>query len=325
MDAIVEHSRDIIKKGSKSFAGAARLFDSDTRDSAYMLYAWCRHADDEIDGQELGHAPSVAPVLPQTERLRILRAKTLRALEGEAEAGDPVFEALARVVAKHDIPPRHPLELIHGFEMDVAGTDYVTLDDTCRYCYHVAGVVGVMMAMIMGVRSREALNRASDLGIAFQLTNIARDVIDDALHGRVYLPAEWLEDAGLARDGMAMTAAAIADPSNRAAAFEATERLLDEAERYYVSARHGLPALPMRCAWAIATARCVYRDIGSVVRTRKARAWDERAVVSRARKMVSVAYAGLSISRAHLADALGSAPPRERLWTAPDLGIAGSS
>jgi phytoene synthase len=317
MDAVVEHSRELIEKGSKSFAGAARLFDADTRDSAYMLYAWCRHADDEIDGQDLGHAPAVMPLQPAEERLAILRSKTLRALDGEAAVDDPVFRALARVIAKHDIPRRHPLELIEGFEMDVAGTTYTSLDETCRYCYHVAGVVGVMMAMIMGVRERETLNRASDLGIAFQLTNIARDVITDAEGGRVYLPADWLR-----AEGVDATPGAVADRDNRAAVFRVTERLLDDAERYYVSARHGLPALPVRAAWAIATARRVYRDIGSVVRTRKAAAWDERAVVSRTRKMVSVAYAGLSISRAHLAGAMGSAPPRSGLWTAPDLGEA---
>lgn len=321
MDSIVEHSRDIIERGSKSFAGAARLFDSATRDSAYMLYAWCRHADDEIDGQSLGHARDSLPTLPQAERLRLLKDKTQRALSGDVDGDDPVFAALARVIAKHEIPARHPLELIDGFEMDVAGTEYLTLDDTCRYCYHVAGVVGVMMAMIMGVRQRDVLNRASDLGIAFQLTNIARDVIEDAHNGRVYLPAAWLADARLPGPGAA-AASAITDPANRAAVFAVAERLLDEADRYYISARHGLPALPMRAAWAIATARRVYRDIGSVVRTRRARAWDERAVVSRARKMVSVAYAGLSISRAHLADAMGVAPPRDGLWTAPGLGEA---
>ena len=322
MDAIVEHSRDMIRRGSKSFAGAARLFDTDTRDSACMLYAWCRHADDEIDGQALGHHTEAQPMLPAEERLRILKAKTRRALAGKTDADDPVFAALARVIAKHEIPHRHPLELIEGFEMDVRGTDYVTLDDTCRYGYHVAGVVGVMMAMIMGVRQREVLNRASDLGIAFQLTNIARDVIDDARAGRVYLPSDWLSEAGLARETTAATAAALAEPRNRPAAFQVTERLLDEADRYYVSARHGLPALPLRAAWAIATARRVYREIGSVVRTRRDHAWDERAVVSRARKMVSVAYAGLSVSRAHLAGAIGAAPPRDGLWTAPELGIA---
>ena len=316
MDRVVEYSRDLIEKGSKSFAGAARLFDGDTRASAYMLYAWCRHADDEIDGQELGHAPACGSPAATDEphmRLARLRRRTERALAGEAE--EPVYEALARVVSKHGIPPRHPLELIEGFAMDVEGRRYDTLEDTCSYCYHVAGVVGVMMAMIMGVRDRETLNRACDLGIAFQLTNIARDVVPDAEAGRLYLPADWLAEAGIPA-----TPRDVADPANRAAVFKVAERLLNEAERYYVSARHGLPALPIRAAWAIAAARRVYRDIGGVVRQRRSRAWDQRAVVSRYRKMLSVLYAGLSISRAHLRGALTGAPARVGLWTRPGLG-----
>lgn len=315
MDRVVEYSRDVIEKGSKSFAGAARLFDGDTRASAYMLYAWCRHADDEIDGQELGHAPArqvAGPDEPRT-RLATLRLRTQRALAGEAV--EPVYQALARVVAKHAIPACHPMELIEGFAMDVEGRRYATLEDTCSYCYHVAGVVGVMMAMIMGVRERETLNRACDLGIAFQLTNIARDVVPDAEAGRLYLPADWLAEAGIEA-----TPEAVADPANRAAVFIVAERLLNEADRYYVSARHGLPALPIRAAWAIAAARRVYRDIGGVVRQRRTQAWDQRAVVSRYRKMLSVFYAGLSISRAHLRGALTGAPPRVGLWTRPGLG-----
>jgi phytoene synthase len=317
MDPIVEQSRQLIERGSKSFAGAARLFDADTRDSAYMLYAWCRHADDEIDGQDLGFERSTAPELAPAERLERLRRRTLAAIAGAPDPSEPVYEALARVVAKHALPARHPMELVHGFEMDVGGRSYQSLDDTCSYCYHVAGVVGVMMAMIMGVRDGATLNRASDLGIAFQLTNISRDVIADAETGRVYLPADWL-----AAEGIEPTPEAVAAPANRAAVYRVTERLLDEAERYYASARHGLPALPMRAAWAIAAARRVYRDIGSVVRTRKHRAWDKRAVVSRGRKVWSVAYAGLSIGRAHVSGAISGLPPRDGLWTMPGLGDA---
>src|SRR5690606_37267384 len=101
-----------------------------------------------------------------------------------ALAGEPsdeyIFEALRRVISRHQIPHRHPQELLTGFEMDVEARRYRTIEETLDYCYHVAGVVGVMMAMIMGVRDKVVLDRACDLGIAFQLTNIARDVIDDA-------------------------------------------------------------------------------------------------------------------------------------------------
>jgi 15-cis-phytoene synthase len=311
MDAIVEHSRQLIEKGSKSFAGAARLFDDDTRASAYMLYAWCRHCDDVIDDQDLGFKRADGSLVPQAERLAELTAKTQSAIAGTAS--EPVFQALARVVAKHDIPARHPMELIEGFQMDVDGRHYKTADDTLSYCYHVAGVVGVMMAMIMGVRDEATLNRASDLGIAFQLTNIARDVVPDAREGRVYLPADWLAAEGL-------TAGDIADPANRDRVFAVTQRLLDEADRYYKSARYGLPDLPMRAAFAIAAARRIYRKIGFLVRKRGASAWDTRAGVSSRGKVAQALLSWVSIGRAHASRAVKTPPTRDGLWTRPGLG-----
>ena len=278
-DPIVAMAAERIAKGSKSFAGAARLFDPDTRASAFMLYAWCRHCDDEIDGQVLGFGRQDIR-RPPLEALAELRAKTIAATEGQAD--EPIYQALQRVVQKHLVPALHPLELIRGMEMDVetetSGRSYRTLDDTLEYCYHVAGVVGVMMAMVMGVRDKAVLQRASDLGIAFQLTNIARDVVADVAVGRVYLPSDWLTDAGL-------SAATLGQPGNRHVLFGVTADLLGVAEIYYTSAQAGLPHLPFRSAWAVAAARRVYRDIGAMVRVRGARAWDDRVSTSKARKI----------------------------------------
>ena len=242
-DPLVALSRDRIERGSKSFAGAARLLAPETRASAYMLYAWCRYCDDEIDGQELGFAREAEngaePAGTPAERLHRLQTMTREALDGRPAT--PEFQALAAVVARHAIPERHPFELLEGFRMDVEGHAYRTIDDTLLYGYHVAGVVGVMMAMIMGVRSPETLNRASDLGIAFQLTNIARDVVPDAQAGRVYLPHDWLAEAGV-------EPADVADPENRPNVYSVTERLLETADRYYDSApfRHSRTRTPRR-------------------------------------------------------------------------------
>src|SRR5690606_16266895 len=148
-DEIVIRSEVAIAQGSQSFAAAARLFDKATRDDAVMLYAWCRHCDDVVDGQTLGHAQQDDFREGQYQRLAPLRRQTAAALDGE-RTDDPIFEALRRVVQRHQIPHRHPQELIAGFEMDVGNRHYRTTGDTLDYCYHVAGVVGVMMAMIMG-------------------------------------------------------------------------------------------------------------------------------------------------------------------------------
>ena len=310
MDEIVSESKRRIELGSKSFSGAARLFSRDTRHDAYMLYAWCRYCDDRIDGQEFGfRRPGAAEECAQT-CLNELREKTRRALKGEAD--EPVFHALARVVHKHDIPERHPFELIDGFAMDVGERFYRTETDTLEYCYHVAGVVGVMMAMIMGVRDRATLIRACDLGLGFQLTNIARDVVEDAQAGRIYLPDDWLRDAGLQREQ-------ITDLAHRAKVYEVIERLLRLADRYYASAQEGIARLPLRSAWTIAAAARVYRGIGQEIQSRGAQAWDGRVITSRGRKLASLTLGGLDAIRALALAPVSRSRPREGLWTKPEL------
>ena len=309
MDQVVANSRLMIRKGSKSFSAASRLFDRETRESAYMLYAWCRYCDDQVDGQALGFGISAKAADTAAERLDHLYEQTARACAGEPME-DPVFEAFRRVVERHRIPERYPFELLEGFRMDVGARTYPTLDDTLLYCYHVAGVVGVMMAITMGTRDPDALDRASDLGLAFQLSNIARDVMDDARVGRVYLPGDWLADAGVARDD-------ILEERNRRGVANVVSRLLDEADRYYRSSLAGLPYLSWRDAWSIATAHGVYRDIGELVRRRGARAWDSRAVVGKPRKLLRVATGGLRALAAKSVDRIRRPSRRDGLWTRP--------
>lgn len=308
MDEIVKFSRERIEKGSKSFAAAARLFNRDTRGHAYMLYAWCRHCDDVIDGQELGFAAERAANGSPAERLAELREKTLRAVRGDWD--ELVFGAVHRVVNECEIPELYLLDHLEGFAMDVEGRRYRTIEDTLSYCYHVAGAVGVMMAMVMGARDSATFDRASDLGIAFQLTNITRDVMDDAAVGRVYLPEEWMIEAGMPTE-------AITDPAYREHVYAISQRLLGVADRFYVSARHGIASLPFRAAWAISVARFVYRDIGRLVRTRGPRAWDRRARVNTTRKLYGVARSLATIARSHAHGRLVEIPSRNGLWTRP--------
>ena len=171
-EALLDHATETIRVGSKSFAAAAKLFDRDTRRSVLMLYAWCRHCDDVVDGQALGHNTTApADAAAQVERLR---NQTLSAYAGEPQSA-PAFAAFQDVALRHAISPHHAFDHLAGFAMDAADARYETIDDTLRYCYHVAGVVGLMMASIMGARDAAVLDRACDLGLAFQLTNIARD------------------------------------------------------------------------------------------------------------------------------------------------------
>lgn len=305
---LVAHGTAAIRTGSHSFAAAARLFAPSVREGAVMLYAWCRHCDDVVDGQELGHNQRSGQRGDGAARLAQLRISTRRACAGQP-GDDPVFAGLAEVVRRHGIASVYFEHHLDGFAMDVAGQRYATLDDTLAYCWRVAGVVGVMMAQVMGRSDAATLDRACDLGMAFQLTNIARDVVEDAAIGRIYLPAQWLAAEGLPAD------AALADPRHRAALARVAQRLVQTAEPYYDSALGGLPALPLRSAWSIATARSVYRAIGRKVQARGPAAWDTRARTNRAEKLGWVASAGAQA----LVSRLRAPQPRDpQLFQRPD-------
>jgi len=293
-DATIAHAEDSIAKGSKSFAAAARIFDRQTRADCVMLYAWCRHCDDVIDGQDHGMAQTADFRTGQMQRLQTLRTQTAAALAGEAQT-DPVFESLRRVAQRNAIPALYPNQLLDGFAMDVEERTYRTEADLLDYCYHVAGVVGVMMAQIMGVRDPVVLDRASDLGIGFQLTNIARDVIEDAAAGRCYLPDDLLTTRD--RDDL----------------YRVALRLLDMADAYYDSALAGMKELPPRSALAIAAARRVYRAIGVKLRKGGPAAWNRRISTTKAEKAALFAAAGLDVARSRLV----SSKPRKGLYQRP--------
>jgi len=306
---LVATSRETIQKGSQSFAAAAALFDPQTRADAEMLYAWCRHCDDVIDGQTLGHDREMLAPDEVQRRLEGLYAQTRSALAGEP-TDDPAFAAFREVARRRQIPERYALELIDGFAMDVAGRRYETIEDTLDYCWHVAGVVGTMMAIVMGVKpgDLETLRRAQDLGLAFQLTNIARDIIEDATSGRVYLPADWLAGAGVPEN-------AVAAPEHRAKIAVLARRLVDAAEPYYASARWGLRSLPFRSAWAVAAAGQVYREIGVKVVARGPAAWDTRTSTSKAAKLLLALGGGVAAARGATLDRWRDAPARPALWS----------
>ena len=307
MDPLVTAAARTIARGSRSFALAARLFDPATRARALLLYAWCRHCDDVIDEQTLGMG-FLARASSADARVNGLREATLQALAGRPANALP-FQALARFADETGLPPRYALEHLDGFAMDAADRRYRTLTDTLEYSYHVAGVVGVMMALAMGVApaDRPTLERASDLGIAFQLANIARDVVEDAARGRSYLPDAWLAEADIPPGEQAR-------PEHRAALAGVAARLVAEAKTYRESSRHGTPALSFRSAWAVQAAAGIYGAIGDKVRAAGERAWHQRQSTTRLEKVRLIVTARAQAARRR---ALGPPPPRAGLWTMP--------
>jgi 15-cis-phytoene synthase len=304
--ALVVHARDSIARGSRSFALASKLFDPVTRERAWLLYAWCRACDDLADGQEMGH--NMAAVADPQARLALIRTRTAAALAGEA-SGDPAFDGFGVVARESAIPAALAEDLIAGFALDADGWRPQDEDDLYRYCYHVAGAVGVMMALVMGVPPGDAatLDRACDLGLAFQLSNIARDVGEDAGAGRVYLPATWLAEQGIAADGLLL-------PENRARTASLTRRLAERAADYEASARFGAAALPFRSAWAVLAAAGIYGGIGRAVALRGADALDRRVTTGAAAKLGWVARAWAQAKRRGQDETL---PRPSHLWTRP--------
>lgn len=238
----VAHCRALLRRGSQSFDAAARVLPSRLTAPVAVLYAFCRVSDDAIDEAS---DPGAA--------LEALRQRLERIASNRPDA-DPVDRALAAVMRVHGLP-RGPLEaLLEGYAWDAEGRAYATFSELLGYCARVASSVGVAMTHLMGVHEPRVLARAIDLGAAMQLTNVARDVGEDARRGRLYLPAAWV--------GAPDLATLAPSPAIR----RATLRLLDEAETLYERALLGVPHLPADCRLAIRGAADIYRAIGAHVR-----------------------------------------------------------
>lgn len=289
---------------------ASRLFDRRTREKAWLLYAWCRATDDLADGQNMGHGMSA--VADPRAKLALITASTEEALAGHP-TGSPAFDALGLVTAEANIPTQFPRDVIDGFALDTVGFEPRTEQELYRYCYHVAGAVGCMMAIVMGVppEDEDTLDRACDLGIAFQLANIARDITEDAAAGRCYLPREWLEELNIPRE-------AILEPVHRSNIAWLASRLADQAGRYEASARYGAGSLSFRSAWAVLAAAGIYGDIAREVRRRGEKAWHKRVTTSKSDKLGWMILAAIQAKkRASCPD-----PGREGLWTRSTLRSA---
>ena len=279
--ALVAHARQSMQRGSKSFAAASRLFDRPTRERAWLLYAWCRACDDLADAQD--HGGPLGEQSGAAERLAIIRQRTALALSGQP-SGDPAFDALGMVARETGLTAAMAEDVIAGFALDAAGWHPADEAAMMRYCFHVAGAVGVMMAVVMGVApdDRETLDRAADLGLAFQLANIARDVAEDAAARRCYLPADWLAQAGIPPDD-------VMAPRHRPALAAVVARVCALAKAHEHAARRGTARLAFRQRWAVLSAAGIYGAIAREVARRGERAWDSRVIISRWAKLASVA------------------------------------
>jgi phytoene synthase len=271
--ADMTHCRAAIRTGSLSFHAASRLLPRRVRDPALALYAFCRLADDAVDEG----ADKVRAVLTLRDRLDLAYAGRPR--------NAPEDRAFTALVADFDMPRALPEALLEGLAWDAAGRRYRDLSGVLDYAARVAAAVGAMMCVLMRVRDADVLARACDLGLAMQLTNIARDVGEDARAGRLYLPLDWLAEAGI--DPEAFLARPAADPGLR----QIVRRLLAEADELYGRAGAGVAALPADCRPGIFAARRIYAGIGAAVARNGHDPVSRRARTGRGAKLGWLAFA----------------------------------
>jgi phytoene synthase len=266
----IEACRRILDAGSKSFSAASRLLPRRMRAPASAFYAFCRIADDLVD---FSNDPGVA-VAELTARLDRIYAQT--------PDPDPVDRAFARVVSRYEIPRVVVDALIDGFAWDADDRSYESLEEVLAYCARVASAVGVVMTLFMGPRDHRTLSRACDLGAAMQLTNICRDVAEDAGRGRLYLPAAWLRERGIEPGHFV---ANIGEYAGDRRVAEVIEAVLREADVCYRRADAGIAMLPRDSRPAIRAASLIYADIGRVVRAQGCDPTAGRAHTGKARKL----------------------------------------
>ena len=280
---------DLMRGGSKSFFAASRLLPERMRAASIALYAFCRVADDLVDEAQA-----------RGEDVHVSLHKLRERLDGVYLDQPQSFvddRALAVVVHQYQLPRGLLDALLEGFAWDAQARTYDSIEDVHAYGARVAGSVGAMMCWIMGGRSASTLARACELGVAMQLTNIARDVGEDARNGRLYLPRSWLREVGLDPNAW------LAQPCISPALQVVVERLLQEADRLYQQATAGVAGLPRDCRAAIVAARLIYAEIGHQLRRDGLNPVDHRAVVGRSRKLALLSRAWLPFGLASAQDA----------------------
>ena len=264
----------------ESFHWAKRFLGKKMGTEAAKLYAFCRLLDDMADG-DIENGPA-----------RLVNIRTAL-IEGNTDA-DPALKSFSPLMEDQEFPLPVLIALIDGL-LDDQREEVVFVDEAelLRYAYRVAGTVGLLMCHVLDCHDPDAKAHAIDLGIAMQLTNIARDVLEDAQMGRRYLPATWTGDISPQE---IVTAANNPSGQHGQIITQSVKRLLAMAEQFYASGAKGFPQLHWRAHMSIAIAAKVYRQIG-VQLANKDYIWHQgRQVTSRSSKLIcSVkAIAGLS-------------------------------
>jgi phytoene synthase len=246
-EASYRHCRKIARERAKNFYYSFLLLEKQQSDSMCAIYAFMRHCDDLSDETAGNDKEKVR------EAIALWRVELDRALRGDP-AADPIWPAFADTVARYKIPHRFFHEMIDGVSSDIEPREVQTWEELYRYCYHVASVVGLTVIHIWGFTSPKALLLAEKCGVAFQLTNILRDVREDAMLGRIYLPAEDLQRFNV-------TAAQLRSGAESNAFRDLMRFEANRAAKYYEDSAALLPLVGRKSRRSLWALRKIYMDL----------------------------------------------------------------
>jgi len=274
LELSLRHCRTTTRHHAKSFYFASIALPREKKDAAYAVYAFCRYADDVVDETPDDAPAALAKIESEYDRMTA------------GNTSDPPFApAFAWAVQRYNVPKEPFMELLEGVARDQGRVRIATWEELRDYCWHVASTVGLMMARIFELRDERGVERAVELGIAMQLTNILRDIREDYARDRIYLPAEELARFGVAESDLA---------ANRLTP-EITALLrfqIDRAREFYRSSEMGIPLLAddgsQYTVWLM---RHVYAGILDAIEAQGLDVFSQRASTSTPRKLVLAAKA----------------------------------
>ena len=277
LELAYEECRLITRREAKNFYYAFLTLPARRRRAIYVAYSFCRYCDDSVDAER-----------SDAEKLRMLaelRDKLNRCYQGQAD--EPLFLGLADVARQYDIPQEYFREVLAGVESDLVKNRYQNFEELSRYCYQVASVVGLICLQIFGYKDARARQYAIDLGLAMQLTNIARDVKEDLTFDRIYLPQDELARFGYSEEEL--LAGTCNDAFVNLMRFQARR-----ARDYFRSGFQLLPYLSPRSRACPAALGLIYSKVLDRIEDANYNVLDRRVSLSTAEKLQVMAHSWLT-------------------------------
>ena len=284
IDRAYEYCERVTKLHAKSFYFAAKFLPKDKRKAVFPIYAFCRHVDDEIDEIEAGNeTKAIAAVARWKQNLeKVYLSGNLNSDdENESENLQMVFLAWRDLLAKYKIPSDLPLDLIKGVLSDTTTNRYESFDELYVYCYRVASTVGLMSSEILGYSDKIALEYAEAMGIAMQLTNILRDIKEDAAMNRIYLPQEDLRRFGVSEEQIFR-----GETSDNFV--ELMKFQIERAREYYQKGEQGIRLLEKDSRFTVLLASRIYAKILDEIEKQNYNIYNKRAHTTKSRKFISI-------------------------------------